>query len=512
MAESGSDHPKAVFLQSIIDAIPEITVVIDRNCRIRYANQAARQSAENGDPVDSAQACHEFFYGTSVPCEEAGRSCLMKKVVETRDATTVERLHHDHGGNTVHMEISASPIFDDDGEVQQIIEIWRDITERKRARQALQASEQTYRVLFERSADATLIIDDNRFVDCNDAVVEMLRYGNKADLLKTHPSELSPDFQPDGQSSYEKADEMMAIAFEKGSHRFEWDHKRADGEVFPVEVLLTAIPVGGKKILHCVWRDITDRKQAEQEREELIANLESQNAELERFAYTVSHDLKSPLVTVKGFLGLLRTDLADGNHEAITSDVERLESAANQMTLLLSDLLELSRIGRVVNEPESIDFAQLARDAEELVSGQIAESGTRVDIKPDLPVVVGDRQRLLEVMQNLLDNAVKYMGKQPAPAVEIGCRHCDHEVVFYVKDNGIGIDPEFHDRIFGLFDQLDRSSDGSGVGLALVKRIVELHGGRIWVESEGPGCGSTFCFTLAMEGADTGKNSTSVQR
>lgn len=510
MAKAGNDRPTAAFLQSIIEAIPEVTVVIDRDCKIAYANQAARNIAGSGDPVADGLACHELFYGSSNPCEKAGRSCLLKEVARTRQVTTVERLHRDRGGNTVYMEISASPIFGEDGEVRQIIEVWRDITERKLARKALQASEQTYRVLFERSADATLIIDDNRFVDCNKAVVTMLRYGNKAELLKTHPSELSPEFQPDGRPSYEKADEMLATAFEKGSHRFEWDHKRADGEVFPVEVLLTAIPVGGKKILHCVWRDITKRKQVEQEREQLIANLESQNAELERFTYTVSHDLKSPLVTVKGFLGLLRDDLADGNHEAIANDLERLDYAANSMAQLLNDLLELSRVGRVVNEPENVDLLGLAREAAELVRGQIAESGARIDIEPDLPVVFGDPQRLLEVLQNLIDNAVKYMGNQTEPVVEIGCRNSKSAPILYVKDNGMGIDPDFHERIFGLFDQLDRTAEGSGVGLALVKRIVELHGGRIWVESDGLNHGATFCFTLAGEGHASQPNTSST--
>ncbi len=122
-----------------------------------------------------------------------------------------------------------------------------------------------YRALFEKSADAILIIEDDTFIDCNAAAVEMLRCRDKAAVMQTHPSELSPEFQPDGRRSFEKANEMMAIAFERGSHRFEWDHVRADGEVFPVEVLLTAVPRDGGHALHTVWRDITDRKQLEQD-------------------------------------------------------------------------------------------------------------------------------------------------------------------------------------------------------------------------------------------------------
>lgn len=139
----------------------------------------------------------------------------------------------------------------------------KDIELRKKTEEEFKKSERKYRVLFEKTPDAILIIDNNSFVDCNDATVKMLRYKNKEELLMTHPSELSPPVQPDGRESWEKAEEMMAIAFKNGSHRFEWDHKRADGEVFPVEVLLTSIPVGDRNILYTVWRDITERKKDE---------------------------------------------------------------------------------------------------------------------------------------------------------------------------------------------------------------------------------------------------------
>jgi signal transduction histidine kinase len=163
---------------------------------------------------------------------------------------------------------------------------------------------------------------------------------------------------------------------------------------------------------------------------------------------------------------------------------------------MLNDLLELSRIGRLVNEPEIIPFGELVQSALELVHGQIETGGITVNIQPDLPAVYGDRQRLTEVLQNLLDNASKFMGDQTAPRVEIGQRgREDSKTIFFVRDNGIGIPSEYHDHIFGLFNKLDSKAEGTGIGLALVKRIVEVHGGRIWVESE-PGSGATFLFTL----------------
>ena len=245
---------------------------------------------------------------------------------------------------------------------------------------------------------------------------------------------------------------------------------------------------------------VEERERHLVERERLIAELEAKNAELERFNYTVSHDLKSPLVTIKGFLGLLQRDAANGDLERLDHDVQRISAAADKMHNLLEELLELSRIGHQVNTPVEVSSGDLAFEALELVGGSLAESEAEIEIAPDLPPVVGDRVRLVEVYQNLISNALKYMGSQSAPRVEIGYENNGNGRRFFVRDNGIGIDPAYHEKIFGLFERLDASSEGSGIGLALVKRIIEMHGGRIWVESEGLGHGSTFYFTLRQQG------------
>ena len=231
--------------------------------------------------------------------------------------------------------------------------------------------------------------------------------------------------------------------------------------------------------------------------------LQSQNAELERFNYTVSHDLKAPLVTIKGFLGLLQKDIDENNDDAMKRDLAQIGDAADQMSQLLNELLELSRIGRQMNAAEDRELDKLVREAVERVSIQIEQRGIDLRIDDDLPAVHGDPGRLLEVFQNLIDNAVKFMGQQASPRIEIGAQRENGEVHCFVRDNGIGIAPEYHDRVFDLFDRLDARVDGTGVGLALVKRIVEVHGGRIWVESAGEGQGSSFHFTLP--GADVEK-------
>ncbi|MCP3956555.1 MAG: hypothetical protein GY719_01750 [bacterium] len=300
---------------------------------------------------------------------------------------------------------------------------------------------------------------------------------------------------------------------------------------------------------------LADRAIELEERERLIAELEAKNAELERFTYTVSHDLKSPLVTIKGFLGLLEKDSAAGDADRMRRDIQRISAAADNMTRLLEDLLELSRVGHVMNPPEEVALGELAAEACQLLAGSIAEHRAEVVIAPDLPSVSGDRARLLEVYQNLIENAAKHAGKNAAPRIELGWRRDGDEAVagdpvFFVSDDGIGIEPRYHQKVFGLFERLDpEATEGTGIGLALVKRIVEIHGGRIWVESvppeggerdtdpeggkrdtdpeggkrdtdpeggkrdtdpeggkwrEGRGPGSTFCFTLPRAAGETG--------
>jgi signal transduction histidine kinase len=229
----------------------------------------------------------------------------------------------------------------------------------------------------------------------------------------------------------------------------------------------------------------------------MIEQLEAKNAELERFTYTVSHDLKSPLVTITGFLGYLESDARKGDMDKVKTDIFRISNAARKMENLLKDLLELSRIGRLMNPPENVSFDEIVREALEHVRGRIESSQVQVEIQSGLPVVHGDRERLVEVLQNLLENAIKYTGGCPGPRVEIGARGMSENQfpILFVRDNGIGIDPQYHERVFGLFNKLNPQIEGTGIGLTLVKRIVETHGGQVWIESSS-GNGATFLFTL----------------
>jgi len=225
--------------------------------------------------------------------------------------------------------------------------------------------------------------------------------------------------------------------------------------------------------------------------------LERKNTELERFTYTVSHDLKTPLITIAGFAGLLPKKAAKGDVAGLEADVERIQRATRRMNLLLEDLLALSRIGHVIDASGVVDLGDVADEAVALCSGVIEARCVELTIAEGLPSVVADRTRMIEVFQNLIENAVRFMGDQPAPRIDIGTEVREDETVCFVRDNGVGIDPENLARVFGMFERLDEGGAGTGIGLALVERIIEVHGGRIWAESEGQGKGATFLFTVS---------------
>ena len=235
-------------------------------------------------------------------------------------------------------------------------------------------------------------------------------------------------------------------------------------------------------------RDITAKKRAEEE-------LSRKNAELEIFTTAVSHDLKSPLVTIKTFLGYLEKDL--GDPVARAKDLGYIHGAADKMKRLLDDLLVLARSGHMRDKPAVFPLQEVVQEALALVAGQITKRGVRVAVTIEPVLLHGDRTRLVEVFQHLLDNAVKFLGDQPAPRIEVGVETKDGEIVLFVRDNGKGIDPRHKSKLFGLFEKLDPLTPGSGIGLATVRRIIEAHGGNIEAHSDGPGKGTTFRFTLA---------------
>ncbi|MBX3131258.1 MAG: response regulator [Polyangiaceae bacterium] len=351
-----------------------------------------------------------------------------------------------------------------------------------------------YRELFERSADAILIIEDGRFVECNQATVEMLGYERKEDLLRAHPAELSPPTQPDGRSSFEKADEMMALAFERGSHRFEWDHLRVHGEVFPVEVLLTAVQHDEKRVLHVVWRDITDRKRLEAQLRH------SQKMEvIGRLAGGVAHDFNNLLVAILGNGELLRAKLQD--RADLTEFVDEMLRAGHRGAELVRQLLFFSRSHET--PCEVIDLVPVLRDVQRMLERLIGE-GVRLAVHAGahpLPIR-STRCQAEQIIVNLVTNARDAMPK--GGTVSVGLERVQLAsdsigaverlapglyALLSVSDSGSGMTPDVVARAFEPFFTTKAVGAGTGLGLSTVYGIAKESGGGVRIDSA-PGRGT----------------------
>ena len=394
------------------------------------------------------------------------------------------------GGEQRWIGASGITTYDGAGVALRMSGICLDITEKKRLDTALEESEQRYRGLIDGVPDYILVHRNGSILFVNPSAANVL--GNDASAIVG--TDISRYIAPESRPLV--AEMLLKRAAGETVPSYEITIIPREGVKRVTEVHGSLIMYDGRPASLNVLSDITERKQAEKIQERLFNDIQQKNIELERFTYTVSHDLKSPLITIKGFLGYLEKDALAGDIARLHEDIARIHAATSKMEDFITSLLELSRVGRIVNPSVSVSLAFLVQEAVEALHAEIDQRGIRLIIPGDLPEVYGDKMRLQQVMTNLIGNAVKFMGDQKEPVIEISASHDGGEVLICVQDNGIGIAPENLDNIFSVFTRLNPSIPGAGIGLALVRRIVEVHGGTCRVESAGLGKGSTFCFSL----------------
>lgn len=386
---------------------------------------------------------------------------------------------------------------------QDIIEgIIIDISSRKWAEEALRKSEAKYRTLFDSANDAIFIWKNGKIIDCNARTLKM--FGCTMDEMMTGEPSLIflPPLQPDGKDSKESALEKINAAA-AGEHQFfEWKHCRKDGTLFDAEVSLNRIELNGKVLVQSILRDATERKQAEERirkaNEDLIrrsAELEAVNKELEAFSYSVSHDLRAPLRAIDGFSQALLEDYHDQLDEQGQDFLMRVRAASQRMASLIDDILNLSRISRTELRYMTVDLsAVVSTIATEL---QNTGNGHKVDfiIQPDI-TVKGDPNLLRIVMENLLNNAYKFTANKSG-RIEFGAATHEGNRELFVRDNGVGFDMAYANKLFVPFQRLHRDDEfeGIGIGLATVQRIIHRHGGHIRAEGE-VDKGASFYFTI----------------
>jgi len=404
------------------------------------------------------------------------------------------------------------PLYDDSGRIVGTFGISRDITAQKRAEEALRTSETKYRTLYDSSRDAIMMVTPEKgFVSGNPAAVALFGCRDEAEFTSLTPADLSPEFQPDQTLSSVKAQQIMAMALEQGSHFFEWSHKRRDGREFPASVLLTRMELEGRTVLQATVRDITVEKQAA---EALVAAKEAAEAASRAkstFLANMSHEIRTPLNAIIGMTELVMdTPLSSRQREFLAT----VKDSGEALLTVINDILDFSRIeaGRLVLDRISFELREVLGDTMKSLALRAHKQDLELacHIAPDVPeFVVGDPSRVRQIVVNLVGNALKFT-EQGEVVLDVGLqsRESRHVVLhFSVRDTGIGIAEEKHATIFDPFEQVDgtlaRRHAGSGLGLAICSRLVEQMEGRIWVESR-LGHGSTFHFVARFELAEEG--------
>lgn len=394
--------------------------------------------------------------------------------------------------------------YDESGNPKLLVGICMDVTEEHRAENELKAlnkdlarAEGRIKGILNSAVDAIITINEyGQILSVNKATVKMFGY-EKVELLNKNIKKLMPSPYNEEHDQYLVNYMSTGIAKVIGSIR-EVIGKKKDGTIFPIEISISEVEGQDERIFSGVVRDISDRKENEAKILEQSLQLEKSNHELDQFAYIASHDLKEPLRGIYAYTNFLKTDYGESLDAEANEMLDTIKGLCENLTNLMNSLLEFSRLGRV-------DFAYKVTNIQQAVDAVIMsiklylnENNAEIIFEDTLPEVFCDSVRIGEVFRNLITNAVKY-NKNPNKQVTIGCKSSsEHGRVFYVKDNGIGIDPKHFDDVFQIFRRLNSASQfaqGTGVGLTLVKKIIERHGGKIWLESE-KDKGTTFFFSL----------------
>jgi PAS domain S-box-containing protein len=474
------------------------------------------------------------YLSTFVPEEErATLAAVFAANVQEKQATVNVNHILAKDGRRLLVEWHSSPVGSAEGRIDFFFGLGLDITARQAAEKALRDSERIFRTLFESANDAIFLMKDGLFVECNRKTLEIFDC-TREQILNQPPHRFSPPKQPDGHDSITLSRQSIQAALGGKPQFFEWVHCRYDGAPFYAEVSLNLVEQGDQKYLQAIVRDIDARKKAElalreardtleEQVQKRTAELRTANEEIRKFASIISHDLRAPLVNLRGFVGELRgasqvvqsigagllPSLAPETQEEyrraldvdIPESLDFIEAAAARMDALTSALLKLARLGHRPLTWETLNMNQLVGDLLATVAHQIEERQARIRID-SLPAVTADRFAMEQILANLLDNAIKFLPPEKPGEIRIRAETTHEETIFHVEDNGRGIPAEARSAVFEIFRRFGPTDvPGEGMGLSYVQVLVQRHGGRIWCESE-PGSGSRFSFTLPHAGQE----------
>jgi len=364
-------------------------------------------------------------------------------------------------------------------------------------------SDVLFRTVFESSADALFIMEDDHFIECNSATLQIFKCKRK-DIIGQTPYKFSPEYQPDGRSSKKAAIEKINAALAGEPQFFEWEHKRLDGELFPTEVRLNRFIINDRIMIQASVHDITKRKQIEKE----LITAKEKAVESDRlksaFLANMSHEIRTPMNAIIGFSDLLNDP--ENSEKEKQFYIKTIQQRSEDLLSIINNILDISKIeaGQMPLNLQKTNLEDVIREVRQTARITWIDSGVRtisfntdLQLSPDHLIITTDPGKLKQILNNLLNNAFRHTEKGE---ITLGCRQKDPKTcLFSVADTGVGIPTEKQSVIFERFrqvdDSLNRKHSGTGLGLSISKGLVELLGGTIWLESE-PGKGTTFYFTV----------------
>jgi PAS domain S-box-containing protein len=465
-------------LNAIIETIPDLLFELDRDGRYHVV------SSQNKEDLF---ALPEYLIGKTV--EEIlppDVSLLVMNAISESDKNGFTKgliYSLEINGSVKWFDLSIAKKQGEKPVEDRFILLVRNITGRKLAEEAQQRAEANYRQLYESSMDAIFIQTPPHWkcTSANPAALRMFGFDDEAELINCHPITISPEQQPDGQSSYESAVFYMDDALKSGYSMFEWMCKRKDGSLFPASILLTKVKSDDKILLSATIRDITDMKMAENKLVEM-------NRELKDFAYRVAHELKNPVKIIKGYINILNEELGSNNIY-----LDKIDANADRLIQFIDDELKLAKTGQSLSGFTDIEIEKLLKD---ILKSMSSAEAPEITVDSQLLSIKGDYERIRQVFTNLLVNSIQYANPENEKVViKISVEKKDGKIFIKFSDNGIGIRTESLEKIFAP-GYTKGSVKGTGFGLAIVKKIIEAHGGKIWAESSGRKMGATFCIEL----------------